>query len=302
MRAVRLGTFSPSVVLEVARVTGRLAAADLKVTELPVTSSPRQFADLFDGRLDAGLTNPDNVLAYRYVRENPLGRTGDVRILAALDRGLGLALFTGPGRERTDDVRGKTVGVDVRGSGFAFVAFELLARAGLRADEDYRVEAFGATPRRVTALLSGACAATVLNAGNDLVAEDAGAHRRAAVTDIGPYVGGVLTATGKGIARHGDALRDLAAVLADTARYILRSPSPAEAPAAIEHRLGLRGDAAERHLATLRDPATGLVPDGRLRTAEMETVVALRRSHARGDCPDAAEALAGGLVDETFTA
>ncbi|GGP00477.1 ABC transporter substrate-binding protein [Wenjunlia tyrosinilytica] len=300
MRQIRLGTFSPSVLLEVARVTGRLDAAGLAVVELPVTSSPQQFADLFDGRLDAGLTNPDNVFAYRFVQENPLGRTGDVRILAALDRGLGLALFTGPGREQVEDIRGGTVGVDVRGSGFAFVAFELLARAGLRADEDYRVEAFGATPRRVRALLSGACVATVLNAGSDLVAEDAGARRRSPVTELGPYVGSVLTATGMGVERNRDALRDLASVLVATARHILRTPAPAEVSTAIAERLGLTGDAVERHLAILRDSATGLVGDGRLRMVELETVIELRRAHARGECPDAVAALAGGLLDETF--
>jgi len=294
MREIRLGTFSPSSVLEVARVTGRLDAAGLSVTELPVTSSPRQFAALFDGRLDAGFTNPDNVIAYRYVRENPLGRTGDVRILAALDRGLGLALFTGPDAGRVEDVRGGTVGVDVRQSGFAFVAFELLARAGLRADEDYRVEALGATPRRVTALLGGDCAATVLNAGNDLVAEDAGARRQAAVTDIGPYVGGVLTATADGIARHGEALRDLTAVLLDTARHIVGAATGAEA--AIERRLGLSADAARRHLEVLRDPATGLVTDGRLRPAELETILTLRSAHGRG-APDGS---VESLTDETF--
>ncbi|HXA62482.1 MAG TPA: hypothetical protein VNW94_25305, partial [Streptosporangiaceae bacterium] len=62
---VRLGVFSPSVVLGVARACGALAEAGLHVEEIPVTSSSQQFALLFAGGLDAVFTSPDNVLAYR---------------------------------------------------------------------------------------------------------------------------------------------------------------------------------------------------------------------------------------------
>jgi hypothetical protein len=214
VRTIRLGTFSPSVLLEVARATGALAAAGLTVDEFPAVSSAQQFTDLFEGRLDAAFTNPDNVLAYRCVPDNPLGRTGDVRILGAVDRGLGLALFTGP----DIDLVG-TFGVDVPGSGFAFIGYELLARAGLTRDMDYQVKALGATPRRARALIDGTIDSTVLNAGSDLLAENHGASKLAAVTEIGPYVGTVLAATGDSVARNSDALSSLLNVIATTNRH-----------------------------------------------------------------------------------
>src|ERR1700737_2212675 len=142
-RLVRLGVFSPSVLLGVAAAEGTLDRAGLQGEEIPVASSSHQFTLLLAGELDAVLTSPDNVLAYRGSSANPLGRTVDVRILAAVDRGLGLSLFHGPrisglsGLSGLSGVRGGVLGVDVPTSGFAFVAYELLARHGLRYGADY---------------------------------------------------------------------------------------------------------------------------------------------------------------------
>src|SRR5438445_5234585 len=79
---VRLGVFSPSVVLGVAAATGALARAALSVEEIPVASSAQQFSLLLGGALDAVFTSPDNAMAYRGSAANPLGRAVDVRILA----------------------------------------------------------------------------------------------------------------------------------------------------------------------------------------------------------------------------
>ncbi|WP_326834828.1 hypothetical protein VSH64_07845 [Amycolatopsis rhabdoformis] len=299
MHSIQLGTFSPSVLLSVATTTGALVEAGLEVTEVPAKTSAHQFADLFEGRLDAAFTNPDNVLAYRCVAGNPLGRTGDVRVLGAVDRGLGLGLFTAPGS--TGLSSGGRLGVDVPGSGFAFIAFELLARAGLVRDTDYDVVSLGSTPKRARALIEGTVDTTVLNAGNDLVAEAQGAHRVASVTEIGPYAGTVLCATADGIAEHGTALAALLGVTSTLARELAAGQHRQVALAAITDRLGLTGASAERHLAILTDPAQGLVPDARLTREELDTVVFLRNRHSRAATPvTAAEALDSGLVDESL--
>jgi hypothetical protein len=264
---IQLGTFTPSVLLRVARRTGRLAEAGVDVVESPVPSSPAQFAALLDGTLDAVLTSPDNVLAYRYSPVNPLGRTADVRILAAVDRGMGLALYS-----RGGDLAGATFGVDVPGSGFAFAMYALAESAGLARD-DYRVVALGSTPRRLTALLAGECAATMLNAGNELHAEAAGftAVARASVV-CGPYLGTVL-ATLRPVGPP------LAGVLTGTAAAIVAGELDAEVRAEAADALGLSPALAERYLARLKDPAEGLVPDGVVDPASIRVLVDLRRRY-----------------------
>jgi ABC-type nitrate/sulfonate/bicarbonate transport system substrate-binding protein len=295
-----LGTFSPAVLLRVARRTGVLDRHGLAVQEQPVPSSPAQFASLADGSLDAALTSPDNVVAYRFLPGNPLGSTRDVRIIAAVDRGLGLALYAAAGIPEVAALRGRVVGVDVAASGFAFALFEILDRAGLARD-DYELAELGSTPKRLEALLAGDCAATMLNAGNDLKADDAGLVRLADVTSVAfPYLGSVLAVQGEPSA----AVRSLAAALLETADDIRdgRSRDAAVAEAAAS---GLEPHLAERYVDRLLDPDHGLVPGGCVDPASLSSVVDLRRRHLPTQVArllDGADDPASGLVDDASPA
>jgi ABC-type nitrate/sulfonate/bicarbonate transport system substrate-binding protein len=296
---VRLGLFSPSVVLGVAAETGALDRAGLRIEEVAATSSAQQFAALLAGELDAVLTSPDNVLAYRGSAANPLGRAADVRILAAVDRGLGLSLFTAPGVDPGAGLRGGVLAVDVATSGFAFVAYELLAREGLRAGFDYTVHPVGSTPMRAAALIAGRYPMTVLNAGNDLRAEAAGCTRVSRASSLGPYMGTVLAAAGDRVEDATTPLRALAEVLLAASRTLaegrLREPAAAVAAA----RLGLDEAGVHRYLETLTDPTEGLVPGGRLDGESLDTLRRLRSRYGNGGAGSAAAA-APGLVDERF--
>lgn len=85
---ITVGYFSHSVLLAVAPQTGALVAAELEVHARPVASSPAQFTSQRDGELAVALTSPDNVLAYRFSPDNPLGTLLDVSIVGSVDRGL----------------------------------------------------------------------------------------------------------------------------------------------------------------------------------------------------------------------
>lgn len=271
-RQVELGSFTPSVVLEVARRTGALDAAGLDVREHPVPSSPAQFRSLIDGELHLALTSPDNVLAYRLDPGNPLGEQVDARIVAAIDRGLGLGVWARPGAQPAD-LRGAAVGVDVPGSGFALALFTLLEHHGL-AREDYEVVRLGSTPKRLRALLDGECAATMLGAGNELVAQAAGCELLASVGgELSPYLGTVLSVVRD---EHLEVGRDLASVLVDTSARIVAGELAATATEAAADRLDLDPELARRYVEGMagRD---GLVTDGAVDPAALRTVVELRR-------------------------
>ncbi|MCE7007259.1 hypothetical protein LWC34_31215 [Kibdelosporangium philippinense] len=299
MRTVRVGTFSPSVLVEVAAETGALRHAELDVLEIPATSSPAQFAALMDGELDAVLTNPDNVVAYRCLPNNPLSRTADVRILAAIDGGLGLSLFGQAGCAGPKQLRGGVLSVDAPTTGFAFIAYDLLDRLGLRKGDDYTIEAMGSTPRRTEALLGARCHMTILNAGNDLRAEAEGAVRLSSVTGIGPYVGTVLAARGETIERDGDMLARLIETLLQTATDLVAGKHADLALAATERRCGLDRATAERYLKTLTDPAEGLIPDGWMSPDALSTVIDLRNRYQPGATKLTLKSVLGsGIVDD----
>ncbi|GAA3533242.1 hypothetical protein GCM10022419_010550 [Nonomuraea rosea] len=279
-----VGAFSPSVLLRTGHSLGLVGP---EVTEVAVPSSPAQFRALLDGELEAALTSPDNVLAYRFVPGNPLGRTGDVRIVSAVDRGLGLALYGRPGLTSASELHGALIGVDVPGSGYAFALYAALDALGLRPG-DYRVASLGSTPRRLEALLTGGCAATMLNAGADLRAEDEGAIRLAGAPR--PYLGTVVCALGAS-----QAARDLAAALSETARAILGGGLDDVVAEEAATALRLRPETAARYLRRLTDPAEGLVADGRADVPSLSTIIGLRRRY--GSAPGG-DLLARGLIDD----
>jgi ABC-type nitrate/sulfonate/bicarbonate transport system substrate-binding protein len=265
---VRLGLFSPSVVLGVAAHAGLPERAGIAIEEVPATSSADQLTALLSGDLDAALTSPDNVLAARLA-------AADVRIVAAVDRGLGLSLFTAPGAEL-----GGVLAVDVPTSGFAFVAYELLARVGLRAHRDYEVHALGTTPHRARALVAGECTMTILGAGSDLRAEAAGCRRVARATSFGPYLGTVLATTGDRVTDP--RTRALTTVLLFALRSVLDGRCRDVAAETTAARLGLSEVDVQRYLDTLADPAEGLVPDGRVDPDALATLRRLRERHGSG--------------------
>jgi len=269
---VGLGTFSPPVVLDLAASRGLLAAAGLEVSERPVPSSPAQFRALADGDLQVALTSPDNVLAYRFNARNPLGEVLDARIVGAVDRGLGLGLYGRPG-STPHDLRGARVGVDVPHSGFALALYALADRLGVRRDE-YDLVTLGSTPKRLDALLAGECDATMLNAGNELVAEAAGCVRLAGVTDhFAPYLGTVVAVVGD---RFLEPARLLARALTETCAEIMAGWLDDEAGQAARRRLGLDEALALRYVDRLHSPHEGLVVDGVVDRASLETLVSLR--------------------------
>jgi ABC-type nitrate/sulfonate/bicarbonate transport system substrate-binding protein len=270
--SLTVGTFTRSVLLDVARTTGALDDAGLTVTDESVPSSPAQFRALADGQYDAILTNPDNVIAYRYIAANPLGENIDAVITAAIDRGLGLTLCLRPGLASVRDVR--TVGVDVGTSGFAFLAYSLLDLCGLPRDR-YDTIALGATPSRARALVAGECDATILNAGNELTAIAEGCSPVARACDVGPYIASVVARLES--CRHARAADDLAAVLVTTAGRISSGELHAEVIDAARRLLGLPAPLAEEHYRIFLDSAQGLVPGGRVDVDSIDTVLALRR-------------------------
>jgi ABC-type nitrate/sulfonate/bicarbonate transport system substrate-binding protein len=286
------------VVLDLAASSGRLAAAGLDVVEHPVSSSPAQFRSLASGELQVAFTSPDNVLAYRFDPRNPLSELLDARIVGAVDRALGLGLYGRPGFT-ADDLHGARVGVDVPHSGFALALYALGDRLGVGRD-DYEVVSLGSTPKRLQALLAGECDATMLNAGNELLAERAGCVRLAGLTDhVAPYLGTVVAVAGD---RHLDIARRVMDALRATMTEVVAGTLDEVARDAAARRLGLDDELARRYVERLRSPDEGLVPDGLVDRASLETLVTLRRSYLPQpvdgrDVVDAALDEDSGLVD-----
>lgn len=189
---IRVGQFSESPVLAVARALslGDNYGIDWETSRVP--SSPGQFDALRGGELDIVITSPDNVLLYTSTEKNPLGARLEVRLLRAIDRGLGLALYTSPELASADQLRGASLGVDVMSSGFALLLLNMLQRLGVDPSE-VTFDARGATPLRLKAILDREIDGSILNAESAVGADAAGLKRWISSADIHPnYLGTVL--------------------------------------------------------------------------------------------------------------
>jgi ABC-type nitrate/sulfonate/bicarbonate transport system substrate-binding protein len=296
---LRLGIFSANVVAGWAQEHGVFAAHGLAVEQFPVASSPAQFASLMAGEYDAVLTSPDNVATYVLNDGNPLGRRLDLHIVRAVDGGGRLSLVGAPGVERIADLAGARFGVDVPTSGFAFVGFALLRRAGLEPGRDVEVVTAGATPRRRQLLAAGEFEATLLNAGHEIRAVRSGATVLGVVDEVvQPYLGTVL-ATRADV--DTPALRALLDAWDDAEKAVLAPADREDVLALLAAQPDTDRETAEQMYATLVDPRHGLCAGGAVDPAAFEAVLRLRAEQGGFEAEHDLAALSrpgGGLIRE----
>lgn len=294
---LRLGYFSPSTVSRWAQVHGVYAAHGLEVEELPVSSSPQQFSSLVAGDYDVVLTNPDNVATYLLNEHNPLGRRLDLQLLRAVDGGSRVSLVARGDVRSLEDLAGARFAADVPNSGFAYVAYALLRTAGLEPDRDYEVVTAGATPRRRAGLLAGEYDATLLNAGHEARAVQAGATVLGDVSDVvTPYLGSVLATRGDGRTALVDRLL---AAWDEAEAAVVRPEHREQVVALLQSQPETDRAVAEQMHATLLDPVHGLVVGGAIDPAAVEGVLRLRAQSGGFEQEHDLAALAqpgGGLV------
>ena len=197
---IRIGQFSESAVLAVARALGLDQRFGIDWVTERVPSSPAQFDSLRKGEMDVAITSPDNVLLYATTAENPLGEQLDLSFLRPIDRGLGLALYTDSSINSVEEFAGATLGVDVMSSGFALLLLSMLDHLGVD-KSSVSFEAVGATPKRLEAIRTGSIQGSVLNAEAAINAEKEGLTCWATSRDVSDrYVGTVLAQIGHTLA------------------------------------------------------------------------------------------------------
>ena len=171
---------------------------EVKLTNTP--NSVFQLTGLIEGRFDIGMTAIDNVIAYMEGQgEAPVTTQPDLFAFMGADNGF-LSLVVKPEIKSFADLKGKTVSVDARTTGYAFVLFDLLERGGLK-PEDYNVERAGGVLQRWEALKEGKHAGTMLITPFDIVAKAMGFNVLQYAADAYGHYQGLIGATRKSWAR-----------------------------------------------------------------------------------------------------
>src|SRR5258708_26057891 len=165
----------------VAQDNGLFARQGIHVTLQDTTGSVPQMTGLSQGRFNIAMTAIDNIVAYvEGEGEAPIGAQPDFVAVMGSDSSF-LSLVAAPDIKSYEDLRGKTLSVDARTTGYAFVLYDMLARKGLT-QNDYRIETAGGMTQRWAALQQHTQVATLLSTPFNILARNEGFNQIATAT------------------------------------------------------------------------------------------------------------------------
>jgi ABC-type nitrate/sulfonate/bicarbonate transport system substrate-binding protein len=250
------------------------------VNVTPTPGSVYQMVNLIDGKFDIAMTAIDNLIAYREGQgEDPKPGPDLIAVMGA-DQGF-LKLVSVPEVNSIGDLRGKTVSVDARTTGYAFVLFELLDRAGLR-EPNYKVERAGGVLQRFQALMEKKHDATLLLSPFEVQAEARGFHTLASASQVlGAYQGLVAAVRQPWAEQHRDALVGYIRAYARAVEWLYDPANKAQAIALLRKNLPtMTPEGAEVAYRVLLDPQTGFQRKGAINVEGIRQVLALRTKWA----------------------
>jgi ABC-type nitrate/sulfonate/bicarbonate transport system substrate-binding protein len=261
----------------VAQAKGFFAANRLEVMLQPTPNSVAQMTGLSCDEFQIAMTAVDNIVAYVEGQgEAPIGAQPEFFAFMGSDSGF-LSLVAQREVEDWRNLQGKTLSVDARTTGYAFVLFEMLRRNGL-ADGDYKIVRAGGMTQRWEALRAQQQDATLLSAPFDLLAEAHGLHRLARATDvIGPYQGNVAAAKRSWAATHVDEVIGFIRAYAAAIEWLYDRSNRHEAVRILTESLPhMTAELAQRSYEQLLDPARGFFRQAKINAGGLETVLELR--------------------------
>ena len=265
----------------VAQEKGFFERNGIVVTLQPTPNSVAQMTGLAEGQFDIAITAVDNIVAYVEGQgEAPIGPQPEFFAFMGSDSGF-LSLVTEPGITRIADLKGKTLSVDARTTGYAFVLFDVLRRNGLTLDQDYRVERAGGMTQRWEALRDGKQAGTLLSTPFNILAKEQRFNQLARATAvIGPYQGNVA-ATRRSWARENRAkVVGFIRAYAQAIDWLYDKANRDEAIAILSKNVSMPPALAARSYDELLDPNNGFFRKARVSIDGLRTVLALRTRYA----------------------
>jgi ABC-type nitrate/sulfonate/bicarbonate transport system substrate-binding protein len=265
----------------VAEDKGFFAQHGIAVALQGTTGSVAQMTDLSQGRFDIAMTAIDNIVAYvEGEGEAPIGPQPDFVAVMGSDSSF-LSLVAAPDIKTYEDLRGKTLSVDARTTGYAFVLYDMLARKGLT-QNDYTIETAGGMTQRWTALQAHKQVATLFSAPFNILARNQGFNQIATATDvIGPYQGNVAATRRSWAKKNKPKLVAFIQAYVEAIDWLYDPKNHDEAIRILLKNVPqMSPELAATTYGELLDPKTGFFHKGRVSVPGIRTVLALRSRYA----------------------
>lgn len=287
----------PNWPLWVAQEKGFFSQQALRVEFTPTPSSTFLVRGLMDDKFNIGLAAIDNVIAYQEGQgEAKLDTTPDMFAFLGNLRG-SLRLIAIPEIHSISELRGKTIAVDAKTTGFAFVLMKMLEVGGLK-PVDYQLESIGGTLERVKALSEKKTNASLINSPLEAGLLAKGYSDLGSATSlIGPYQGTVGVARRSWAnAHHDELVRFIRAYVLAT--DWLRNPANHDEALQIFQRVTKSTpEAAQSAYRLLLTSDDGIQARGKIDVEGIRTVLKLRTEYGQ---PHRAIEDPTKYVDESF--
>jgi ABC-type nitrate/sulfonate/bicarbonate transport system substrate-binding protein len=259
---------------------GFFAQQGLAVSADPTNGSVAQITAMLDDKYQVAFGGLDDVIGYDVGQgEVPIDKKADLFAFMGTDSGP-LHLVTAPDVKTVESLKGRTVAVDAKTTGFAFVLYRIAALHGLKAG-DYAVLSVGSSQKRLEALSQGqAQGAVMFKPVADLLAAK-GFNDLMAVSDVFPhYQAAVALARRSWATHHRAALAGFIHAYVEATRWFLAPPNKEAAIALLmKYTTGLSRPGAESSYATSIAVSNRSGPVGRIDPAGVATAVTLREAY-----------------------
>ena len=248
-------------------------AIELTLTPNSVAQAERTAA----GEFDIIFTAFDNVVAYGE-GQGPAGAAVNpdyVVIMGATQ--LELAIVAAPDAKTYADLKGRTIALDALSTGFAFVLYEMFARAGLK-PEDTTFVPVGATPQRWQSVKGGEHAATLTIEPFTSIARKSGFNVLGLSTEIfDSYQGGSVAARRSWASANPETVKAFIRAYLKGLAWTLDPQNRTEAEQILQAKMPeIQPAALQSVMTSLLSPRSGLTPDARILPEGMMRVLDLR--------------------------
>ncbi len=250
--------------------TGIFAQQGLAIESAYTPGSLFLSQALRDGRCDIGHTGADDIIA-----DVENDRSSDLFIFIGLHGGL-FSLVGAPEYSSVSSLRGKSIGVDAKASGFVFVLEKMLVKQSFARD-DYQLSEIGGWESRYRALMDGKIAATLLTEPFIENALATGCHLLARDFEMIPsYQGTCGAASRRWAQEHPDRLVRYIRAYVEATRWCFDKQNRRACLDILARHNQIPSLAAEHTLNMLLDPKHGLYPNVAVNLSGVATALELR--------------------------
>ena len=273
---------APNLPIFVGLKFGLFEAVGLDIQLETTPSSIYQIENLVKGNFHIAGTAFDNVVAYRE-GQGPIAFDEPPDLVAFMGATrIELSFVVSPDIGTYEDLKGCSIALDALATGFAFVLYDMMERAGLSID-DCNLVPVGATPKRWESVRSGEHVGTLtIEPFTSIAIANGFRVLQSSLNTMPNYQGGIFAVNRAWAANNAEKIDSFIKGYLTSLEWTLDPNNYEKAKEILlENMPAIKPGVADAVMQKLLNPATGLTPAGEMDIAGIDAVLGLRSRYAK---------------------